>query len=445
MKPTRTRIKMYQVGFGDCFVVTFEYAKRLPDGRNHRHMLIDFGSTRLPKRGPKLADTAQLILEHTDGHLDALVVSHRHKDHLDGFGDADAGPLTEQLRPRMVLRPWTDDPNLKDNATSPAGEVRDAKRRRLLQGLRTGQDVAAGIAAAVRQQDPDVDRRSLAGRLAAEADTQIPNQEALDGLDGFAKAAGRRGIYAHYGTEIPFEEIIPGVTCEVLGPPTIEMSRGIVKQRATDPDEFWLAPIESIESAAAIQASVNGDERHEWDKLSEPGGIGPARWLLENLKSQQQNAQLRLVRMVDDALNNTSLILLLTVGASRRLLFAGDAQIENWSYVLGKANQDTALRRKLEKVDLYKVGHHGSRNATPKSLFELWNRPQTASRPMTALMSTLPGVHGKSTETAVPRQTLINALNKRMTLHRTDQMGAAPFLEVVAPTTGSGTFELAER
>ena len=90
-------------------------------------MLIDFGSTRLPKRGPKLAETAQLILAHTDSQLDVLVVSHRHKDHLDGFGDAHAGPLTEQLRPRMVLRPWTDDPNLKDNATSADGEAQRRK------------------------------------------------------------------------------------------------------------------------------------------------------------------------------------------------------------------------------------------------------------------------------------------------------------------------------
>ena len=155
--------------------------------------------------------------------------------------------------------------------------------------------------------------------LPLKPDTQIPNQPALDRLDGFAKAAGRHGIYAHYGTEIPFEEIVPGVSCEVLGPPTIEMSRGILKERATDPDEFWLAPIQSIETAAAIQARVNGDEQQQWDLLSQPGGIGPAHWLLETLKSHQQNAQLRLVRLVDHALNNTSLILLFTVGGSRRL------------------------------------------------------------------------------------------------------------------------------
>ena len=35
---------MYQVGFGDCFLLTFHYAKG-----DDRHILIDFGSTKLPQ------------------------------------------------------------------------------------------------------------------------------------------------------------------------------------------------------------------------------------------------------------------------------------------------------------------------------------------------------------------------------------------------------------
>ena len=33
---------MYNVGFGDCFLVTFHYAK------SDRHMLVDYGSTAAP-------------------------------------------------------------------------------------------------------------------------------------------------------------------------------------------------------------------------------------------------------------------------------------------------------------------------------------------------------------------------------------------------------------
>ena len=67
-------------------------------------------------------------------------------------------------------------------------------------------------------------------------------------------------------------------------------------------------------------------------------------------------------------MNNTSVILLFEVGA--RPLFPGDAQVENWSYALEDAPDHEATRALLADVDLYKVGHHGSLNATPKKL--LW-------------------------------------------------------------------------
>src|SRR3984885_8383923 len=51
-----------------------------------------------------------------------------------------------------------------------------------------------------------------------------------------------------------------------------------------------------------------------------------------------------------------------------KLLFPGDAQIENWQFAL----QQNKYRSLLSSVNLYKVGHHGSRNATPKSLWKLF-------------------------------------------------------------------------
>ena len=111
----------------------------------------------------------------------------------------------------------------------------------------------------------------------------------------------------------------------------------------------------------------------------------------------------RLVRKLDDALNNTSLILLLEVGGLS-MLFPGDAQIENWQFTLDRLDDRArAEEEAAPDIDLYKVGHHGSRNATPRSLHALWvDRPNTLP-PMTALMSTRPDVHGESEATAVPR------------------------------------------
>ena len=44
-QPTSVTLRAYQVGFGDCFLLSFHYAGR----RRTRHVLIDFGTTSLPK------------------------------------------------------------------------------------------------------------------------------------------------------------------------------------------------------------------------------------------------------------------------------------------------------------------------------------------------------------------------------------------------------------
>ena len=43
--PTSLRIIAYNVGFGDCFLLTFTYSSG-----DKRQVLIDFGSTKLPTR-----------------------------------------------------------------------------------------------------------------------------------------------------------------------------------------------------------------------------------------------------------------------------------------------------------------------------------------------------------------------------------------------------------
>jgi len=90
------------------------------------------------------------------------------------------------------------------------------------------------------------------------------------------------------------------------------------------------------------------------------------------------------------------------------------------------------LQTLLSDVDLYKVGHHGSRNATPKSLFRLWGEEPNPDKPMLALLSTMPGVHGRSDATAVPRGPLVEALERRMTLVRTDELDSGPGFVTVA-------------
>src|SRR6266511_3103371 len=116
--PARVRVRMYQVGFGDCFLVSFEYDAPV-DGRADRHILFDFGSVRRPRQGRgDPAAVARLIAQHTGGKLDAVVVTHRHKDHLSGFAHQVAGQILDGLEPRMVVRSWTEKPDEAPSAGS---------------------------------------------------------------------------------------------------------------------------------------------------------------------------------------------------------------------------------------------------------------------------------------------------------------------------------------
>lgn len=50
MKPKKLTVKAYQVGFGDCFLLTFHYPVTASAKTMQKHVLIDFGSTGRPKR-----------------------------------------------------------------------------------------------------------------------------------------------------------------------------------------------------------------------------------------------------------------------------------------------------------------------------------------------------------------------------------------------------------
>lgn len=430
--PVTVRVRMYQVGFGDCFLITVEYDEPLADGRAERHLLIDYGSTRAAREGRtpgRMRDVAALIEEHTKGVLDVLALTHRHKDHLSGFGDTIGEATLRRLTPARVLRPWTEDPALGPDATGPGpadGPTALGPSSR---------SFATGLAAAQVAAGHLTTTAGLHGDVLAAADQQLKNAEAVHLLDDLSET--QRGRYLFAGSDPETAELIPGLSMTVLGPPTVDQAPAVAGERAADKNEFWMLRL------GASLSSVVGPSGAAGAPADVDLGPGPVRWLVERLAGQRSDSAARLVQNLDDALNNTSLILLLEVG-NLSLLFPGDAQIENWQYTLDKLAGEPALRTKLRDVDLYKVGHHGSRNATPRSLYALWQERPASAPPLTSLMSTRPGVHGDSEATAVPRQTLIDALKVVGPLLSTDDLDQdQAYLEVQAPVTG-GPFRLVE-
>ncbi len=436
--PERIAVRMHNVGFGDCFLLSFTYAQALADGRNERHILIDFGSTSLAK-GHSLPAVAEQIRARTGGQIDVVVLTHRHRDHLSAFGTQAIAELLATVQPpRLVVRPWTEDPNADANFTGGnggPGEHSLAFVRSLRDANRFAVALADNIAAS--------GSRGLSADLHEMALTQLANAAAVDQLDTWAAGAGE---YLYYGMPTRIGEIVPGLGVRVLGPPTIDQHPEVAGQRETDQEEFWMLYRQLAESvpqetfrrmASRTEKAV---ERAPAPVVAvPPTHVGPARWITDRLDHQQLSSFLRIVRRMDDQLNNTSVILLLSVesaGQTKRMLFGGDAQIENWEYALKLADAKDNCDL-LREVDLYKVGHHGSRNATPRTLFELWTEPATLKRPMAAMMSTKAGVHGETAETAVPRETLVSALRDRTAGAFFDTEGLAETWIEVATDTAS--------
>src|SRR5512144_1335255 len=110
--PIGVEVRAFQVGFGDCFLVSFEYSKN-----DKRHVLIDFGTTELPKGlkpSEHMPKVARAIKQECGGRLAAVVATHRHADHISGFAtdgkSGHSGEIIAECQPQLVLQPWTEDP-----------------------------------------------------------------------------------------------------------------------------------------------------------------------------------------------------------------------------------------------------------------------------------------------------------------------------------------------
>ena len=420
--PSSVTIRMYNVGFGDCFLLKFHY----PGG--DRRMLIDYGSTSAPKNGPKdyMLRIAEDIRDQCGGTLDGkppgklhiLVATHRHRDHISGLstqGDG-TGKIIASLRPDHVIQPWTEDPKAKPDALTATASTfthgkPDAKKLTAhflgsLEDMHAVADSVATLALAgkIRGGAAIVNQLSFLGQ------DNLKNLSAVENLMTMGKKA--RAYYVNAGMKL--NGFLPGVKITVLGPPTLKQSDKIRKQRSKDPAEFWqFRNFWASQRLAAADSAVRQDPPPLFPGLAgvqESDHPPNVRWFIKQARQMRTSQVLELVRDLDKVMNNTSVILLFEIG-DRKLLFPGDAQIENWSFAL----DNEEWKRKLADVNLYKVGHHGSLNATPKSLWGLFQHKGGEDAPdrLQTLCSTKKGKHGNAQAgTEVPRRVLVADLEK---------------------------------
>jgi len=363
---------MYRQGLGDCFLLTWT------DGDATSHLLIDCGVLKGTADAEKrMQDVAQSVHDTTGGHLDRLVVTHEHWDHLSGF--LQAGAIYDKLEVGEVWLAWTEDP--QDEL---ANELRKRKQKRL-NGL---------VAAAKLADGPD-------GPVARRTALQL---DALLGFQGDLGAAGTKTTakalewvksrqaqikYLHPGEQLFDLPGLPGIRVFVLGPPH---DRRLIKQSdpsKAHPEVYELATADGshrgfLEAAEALAE----DEEPEAQPFDPFFRVDEADARNDNELWKKYYAKGRSWRRVDDdwlgyagqlALqldsdtNNTSLVLAFELTRDGDvLLFPGDAQVGNWLSweALEWQLQDGGEKRTVKSGDLlartvlYKVGHHGSHNAT---------------------------------------------------------------------------------
>lgn len=404
-QPTKVSIRMYNVGFGDCFLLTFHYEKPLDD----QHILIDFGSH--GSRAEVMKGIANDIKKVCNGRLYAVVATHRHKDHISGFAGS-PGAIIASCKPEVVLQPWTENPAANANATSAPlfDKERKAGDAKL---FFASMHAMHAFAEAVLEQAPRW--RGPGGKATAIerlASNNTKNPEAVRNLRTMGK---QRPRFLQYGSPSGLEDarLLPGVKVRVLGPPSLEEQN--LKKYARNSDEYWISSkYWGLEERATGLAGASDlfPREPRYGKRAQPFHT---RWFTSRADTALKNSALGIVTVLDAFLNNTSLILLFEVNG-KKLLFPGDAQLENWSWALGQEG----VKELLKDVDVYKVGHHGSRNATPK---DLWSKFARRGSTLKTMMSTSAGVYGRSEEGRVPAARLVKTLESESELSNTQSLG----------------------
>lgn len=394
--PGTLSVRMYDVGFGDCFLLT------IPTPQGVRRVLFDCGSIKLGSLSIKEVREAVIEDVRDAGNgpprIDVVVGTHRHKDHVSGFDH----PAWAGVQVQEVWMPWTEDP-----ADTEGKRIRDIQSRLAAQ-LTTQLQTSLRAAA-------EGDRDRLAGKLEL-ALNALSNEGAMRTLHhGFAGNPLRRFLPVKESRLPWFESpALPGVTVHVLGP---SRDADIIRDLDPPAGQGYLKLMESLGGGDARDPSPfsrdwrmrPGDYAEEFHELA-MSLTAKDRTVLSQIGFGFDEA---VAAALDQAVNGTSLMLILQIG-SATLLFPGDAQWGTWH----KALETPEFRSLLRETDFYKVGHHGSHNATPVEFVD-----QVVGQEFWAMVST-----GKVTQWPnVPKPELLAAMGKKTKkIVRSDQPQNAP-------------------
>lgn len=380
-------VRMYRIGHGDCFLLAFPGAA----AGEPVYVLIDCGykpgSPAFIDQNEKAdaGDIAESIRKATGGHIHIAVITHEHQDHVNGFTQTNFKGITIG----ETWLAWTEDPS---------DELANQLRVRFKDSLLGLLEARRSLAAA--SMDESV--RRIDEMLAFELGGVDENLLGASGTDP-SKSANKVSMKlikdrAAGGVTYlrPHGEVLalPGaqdVRVFVLGPP-----HDIPLLESLDPEGSEKFPIGPGSFLGAVtqqgekspfaprywvpQKQAGRDER--WGEFyrtfygdqgdATPGdrddqAPGNAAW--RRIQDDWLISAESLALAMNSKTNNASLVLAFELGKGGKvLLFAADAQRGNWISWPDDTWRDGADRITaqdlLARTVLYKVGHHGSHNAT---------------------------------------------------------------------------------
>ena len=271
----------------------------------------------------------------TNKKLAVVIATHAHKDHISGFDKF--GDRFSTFEIGEVWLPWTWDPN--------NSQALNMQKKQAALTARLAEYFALSAA------DPNT--MNAVNNLTG-------NEHAIELLkSGFGLGAKVR--YLKSGDTLTKPDIsIPSLSVRILGPP---QSPDFLAQMNLPPGEHYLRI--SLEEDQGTDTMRPFSPIWELDKNSPK--LANIQLSAEDLKKLQDNlaSPVDLAFALDQARNNESVVSLI-VFRGKYLLFPGDAEYGNWEWWLQNLQPETIL----PQIDFYKVAHHGSINATPKSALE---------------------------------------------------------------------------
>jgi hypothetical protein len=398
-------IRHYCQGIGDCHLIKFAKS----DGKDF-WMLIDCGIHSSVRGGSdKIAEIVGDIAQATN-RLDVVVVTHEHWDHVSGF-------WTERDRFKNfavgeVWMAWTENPDDKQACKL------DKFKQQAIAALQAASFHVDGASQSANNRFLSELHQSLDAVIGFNFGAK--GEKVRSARDAAASLTSpHKPLYLEAGQAPLTIDGVPNLRIYVLGPPRDAallkitdraselfgigggsgwaLARALTSAFGLDSDLQpcdidYLAPfdpnvgaeltplIDPSADPASIGAnsSIAGFLQEHYTGPSGPLGESKKRGVPNRNETDQSwrridndwlGVSADLAMQLDDRTNNTSLVLAFEfTDTNRVLLFVGDAQVGNW---LSWQDLSWTIENKivtgpdlLARTVYYKVGHHGSHNAT---------------------------------------------------------------------------------